>query len=109
MVSCAAGLSGCNGNGGAATAYARAACRYVARSTAAFERSQHDQTPQAAAADNRAALTDLRLALGPAGLAAAKSTSWDALVTTLSETSDQVPEASLIPALTQQCAPFSSG
>lgn len=102
-------LSGCAQGGGGAEAYARAACGYVAKSITLFDGSRHAASSQAAAADSAAALTQLRLGLAKAGLAAAKDTAWDALVTTLSETSDQVPEASLIPALTQQCAPFSSG
>jgi hypothetical protein len=102
-------LSGCGRSGASSDALARTACGYVAKSITQFDSSQHARSSQVAASDAAAALTQLRLALAPAGLAAAADPSWDALVTTLSETSDQIPESSLIHALTRQCAPFSPG
>ncbi len=101
-------LSGCGQSGTSSVALARTACGYVAKSIVLFDSSQHAASHQVATSDRAAALTQLRLALAPAGLAAAKDPSWDPLVTTLSETSDQIPESSLIHALTRQCAPFSS-
>ncbi|MGH9129846.1 MAG: hypothetical protein ACRDY2_13035 [Acidimicrobiales bacterium] len=99
-------LTGCQQGGGGGDA--RAACNYVSSSIGLFDRSQHESSA-AAAADKAAALTQLRLALAKAALAASKDTAWDALVTTLSESNDRVPESSLIPALTQQCAQFHQG
>ena len=93
-------LSGCVSAG---TADARAACGHVATSLALFRQSGHDGAH--AAAERASALDQLRLALPEAALASTKDTTWDALVTTLSETS-RVPEANLVHALTQQCAVF---
>ncbi len=84
---------------------ARAACGYVNSSIALLTRSEHDASPAAASNDRATALLQLRLALPQAALASTKNGGWDALVTTLSETS-RVPESYLVPALTQQCSVF---
>lgn len=97
-------LTGCQQGGGDADA--RAACRYVTSSVQLFDRSSHD-TGAAASADQAAALSQLRLALPQAALASTMNSSWDALVTTLSET-NRVPEANLVSALSQQCSVFTT-
>lgn len=96
-------LTGCQQS---SEAEAQAACRYVSSSIALFDRSQHAGAA-AASADQADALRQLRLALPKAALASTQNGGWDALVTTLSETS-RVPEANLVSALTQQCAVFDS-
>ena len=89
------------GGGGASSA--TAACRHVNHSLALFRQSQQttDQARSATLANQ--AYVELRVALPLAADAAASDGRWQALMTTLSETSS-VPEKELVPALTAQCS-----
>lgn len=93
-------LAGCSGSG---RTLAQRACRQVAASLALWHRAGHDTSPAQAARDRSAALLELRRALPSAALASTRSGQWQALDATLSESS-RVPEADLVPALTQECA-----
>ncbi|MDE3086769.1 MAG: hypothetical protein KGJ77_08380 [Acidobacteriota bacterium] len=87
---------------GDALALARQACGNVQRSIALYDRSTTE--PSAARqADAAAAVAQLRAALPLAAKAAGEDSQWQALVTTLSESS-RVAEADLVPALRAQCA-----
>lgn len=95
-----AGLTACSH--GDALSLARQACGHVQRSIALYERST-TAGPTAGQADTAAALAQLRAALPLAATAAGEDAQWQALVTTLAESS-RVPEADLVPALEAQCA-----
>jgi hypothetical protein len=86
-----------------AAAYARQACRYVESSLAAWARARSDPDPAAAARQRLAAQVDLRDALPLAALAASDDSQWQALATTISE-STRVDEGLLVHALAIQCA-----
>jgi hypothetical protein len=82
---------------------ARQACTHVARALTLFNRAQGEGTSPQAQADASASMAQLRAALPIAAIAAGQSAHWQALMTTLSESS-RVPEAYLVQALTAQCA-----
>lgn len=96
----AAVLSGCASSN--ALALAQSACGHVEQSVAIFTRSQHEHGA-AAAADRTQALRQLRDGLPDAATAAGEDGQWQALMTTISESS-RVPESDLLTALRIQCA-----
>ncbi len=98
-------LSGCASSN--ALALARQACGHVDQSVALFARSQSEQGT-AAAADRTSALKQLRAGLPQAATAAGEDGQWQALMTTISESS-RVPESDLVRALRLQCAVTRSG
>lgn len=98
------GLSAC-GSGGASLA--QRACADVNRSIALY-RTSKAEPPGKAARTKQRALVELRHALRPAALAGSAGGEYQALKTTLSESS-RVPEGKLISALTAQCAAATSG
>ena len=107
LLSCAIGLATCGlALGGCAytngVALAQQACAHVERSVALFTNSEHGRAPAAAAQDRAKALAQLRQALPIAARAAGDSGEWQALMTTLSESS-RVPERLLVHALRRQC------
>lgn len=98
------GLSACESAG---QAKAEAACKLVSQSISLYRRASSAASQAQAAAQQADALSLLRRAQPLAGLAATKSTRWQALATTLSEI-PRVPESSLITSLSQQCASVGS-
>ena len=104
MVVVAAGavaLSACGGSSG--QALAQQACVHVHRSVQAYLRSTVAGTPPATVAQlQRVADRELRAALPLAAQANSADGSWNALMTTISE-SATVDEAHLIPGLRAQC------
>ena len=102
----AGGLAGCATSD--ALALARQACGHVQRSLALYRAAQGSPTPADQQAKTQAALGELRLALPLAATAAGESPQWQALMTTLTESS-RVPEGDLVIALQQQCADSSGG
>lgn len=108
-VACAVGavaLSGCAH--GDALSLVRKACGHVDKSLALYRASTVATSPAAAQNDSAAALQQLRDALPLAATAAGEDATWEAFVTTLSESS-RIPESDLVIALRQQCADVSSG
>jgi hypothetical protein len=101
LASVACLATGC-GNG-AAQGLARQACTHVDQALRLYARAQSEGTGPQAGADQAASIAELRAALPIASLAAGQSAHWQALMTTLSESS-HVPEAYLVHALTAQCA-----
>ncbi|MCU1491644.1 MAG: hypothetical protein JWM85_3049 [Acidimicrobiaceae bacterium] len=102
----AAGLGGsvlaaCSSGAGA---LGQQACKDVHRSLTLYRAAERAGQTPAADAERLQALTWLRKALRPAALAGSQDGSWQALQTTLSESS-RVPESELVTALTAQCAP----
>ena len=99
-----AGLAaGCSN--GDAQGLARQACTHVDRALRLYHRAQSEGTGPQAAADQAASITELRAALPIASVAAGQSAHWQALMTTLSESSR--PRARGVPrprATTAQCA-----
>ena len=93
---------------GDALALVHKACGHVDRSLALYQQSTADASPAAAQADSAAALQQLRDALPLAATAAGEDATWQAFVTTLSESS-RVPESDLVIALREQCASVASG
>jgi hypothetical protein len=93
--------SGCDGSNGAVLA--KQACEYVSSSISLFESSltTKDKGTQNHLQDQ--AYDEMQLALQPAALAAGDNGQWQALSTTISESS-RVPEGALVSALQQQCA-----
>lgn len=81
---------------------ARQACGHVETSLALYRRSQATPPPPDAPALADKALMELRAALPLASLAASDAGEWQALQTTLAESS-RVDEGHLVPALTAQC------
>lgn len=100
------GLAGCSNSD--ALALARQACGHVQRSLALYQAAQGSPNPPDQQAKTQAALGELRLALPLAATAAGESPQWQALMTTLTESS-RVPESDLVIALQQQCADASGG
>ena len=98
------GLSAC-GSGGASLV--QRACADVNRSIALY-RASKAEAPATAARTQQRALVELRHALRPAALAGSAGGEYQALKTTLSESS-RVPEGKLISALSAQCAAATSG
>jgi hypothetical protein len=91
-----------------ALALVRQACGHVDKSLALYESSTVTSSASVAQSDDAAALQQLRDALPLAATAAGEDATWQAFVTTLSE-SNRVPESDLVRALRQQCAAVSSG
>ena len=89
--------------GGSSQALGVTACRDVRESIATYESSLRDHGGAQRAAAQALALRQLRSALGPAAQAASGDGTYQALMTTISE-SPAVPEAYLVPALQAQCA-----
>ena len=85
-----------------ALALAQQACTHVDRSVAEYELSLHAPNPANATYEQSASMTELRYALQPAALAAGQDPHWQALMTTISESS-RIPEGNLITALQAQC------
>lgn len=105
-VAVGAGLSSCAG--GNALALARKACGDVDRSLSAYRSSQQAPDSTQSEAEQALALSQLRAALQIAANAAGENSQWQALMTTLSE-STRVPESDLVHALTAQCAVAEGG
>lgn len=103
---CATGTAACGTSD--ALALARQACGHVQRSISLYQASQSAGTPAARQQQAAAALAELRQALPLAATAAGESAQWQALMTTLTESS-RVPESDLVSALQQQCADASAG
>ncbi|MHB1503306.1 MAG: hypothetical protein ACYCYD_04910 [Acidimicrobiales bacterium] len=97
----AIGLAGCANQAG--LALARQACSHVERSLSLFRVAADDPSTVKAAKQQAAALQQLRDALQPAAIAAGEAPQWQALMTTVAESS-RVPEANLVTALQRQCA-----
>lgn len=97
-------LSSCGSSG--ALNNAKASCRKVSRSITLYEKSLTAPPAQAAALRNQAG-SELQLAAGAAALATSADGSFNALMTTISE-STRVPENLLIPALRSQCKVINS-
>lgn len=91
-----------------ALALARQACGHVQRSISLYQAAQSAGSPAAQQQKAAAALAELRQALPLAATAAGESAQWQALMTTLTESS-RVPESDLVSALQQQCADASAG
>lgn len=94
-------LAGCSTAPSAGANGARA-CQHVARSLSLYRAAAATADPQVAATYKREALDQLRAALPLAAIAATASGQWQALQTTLSE-STRVPEGQLVNALSDQC------
>lgn len=97
---------GCSNS--AALALARQACGHVHRSLDLYQAAGAAPTQEGQQAGQAAALAQLRLALPLAASAAGQSAQWQALMTTLEESS-RVPESLLVKALQQQCADAAAG
>ncbi len=97
-------LSAC---GGDSDALGNQACAHVAQSLSLFAQSQRPGQHNAAALAEGAGIA-LRDALRPAALAASSSGDWQALATTISESS-RVPERNLVQALSAECASSPAG
>jgi hypothetical protein len=82
---------------------AKQACGYVYSSIAFYESSLGHNTKIQARHLQAEAYDQLQLGLQPAALAAGDDGQWQALMTTISESS-RVPEGVLVSALRQQCA-----
>jgi hypothetical protein len=98
---CCLFLAGCGNYQG--NALAREACTHVDRSIQLYREAGDTASSASAAADRSKALVQLRIALPLASVAAGEAGTWEGLEATLSE-SNRVPEARLIPALSDQCA-----
>ena len=92
-------LGACGTSG---TGLAQQACSHVNASIALFARSEHQSDPTTASALKQRANLELRAALPIAAQAAFHDGQWQALMTTVSESS-RVPESSLVGALRAQC------
>ena len=99
VIGLGAALSACGNSG---TDLAVQACSHVTRSISLFTRAEHQTDPTTAAALRQQAYLELRTALPIAAEAAFHDGQWQALMTTLSESS-RVPEATLVDALGAQC------
>jgi hypothetical protein len=93
--------AGCGSQDG--DALARQACGYVSSSITLYESSLSGKTPSETIHLQDEAYDQLQLGLQPAALAAGDNGQWQALMTTISESS-RVPERVLVSALKQQCA-----
>lgn len=102
----AGGMAGCASSD--ALALARQACGHVQRSLTLYRAAQGASSPADQQARTQQALGELRLALPLAATAAGEAPQWQALMTTLTESS-RVPEGDLVIALQQQCADASAG
>jgi hypothetical protein len=106
VVATALFLSGCSSANG--DRLAKEACSHVERSLAIYGQSLKETSSSRAASERAAALQQLRVALPIAATAAGQTTQWQALMTTLSE-STRLPESTLVYALRAQCAVAASG
>ncbi|MGH9095835.1 MAG: hypothetical protein ACRDWB_00260 [Acidimicrobiales bacterium] len=93
------GLAACAGNG---QALARQACVHVDKSISLFNQAAATPDPNRSAALGQQAYIQLVDALPLAAQAAGKDSQWQALMTTLAESS-RVSESHLVGALTDQC------
>jgi len=93
-------LSACSSGDG--TALAQQACTHVNRSIKLLDEAQHQSDPVASAAVRQKAYVQLRAALPIAAEAAYDNGQWQALMTTVAESS-RVAESTLVPALQVQC------
>jgi hypothetical protein len=82
---------------------ARRACQHVDRSIALWRKAAAEGNRAQAMALRSQSLEQLRAALPEAAIAAGEASQWQALMTTLAESS-RVPESDLLPALEAQCA-----
>jgi hypothetical protein len=99
-------VSGCGAQDGAALA--KQACGYVNSSIALYQSSLSKKNSADATHLQDEAYNELQLGLQPASLAAGDDQQWQALQTTISETS-RVPEGVLVSALQLQCAAADGG
>jgi hypothetical protein len=98
--------AGC-GNQDALT-LARQSCTFVNSSIVLYESSLTAKTPKQRKSLLDQAYSRLSMALQPAALASTDNSQWQALMTTISESS-RVPESVLVGALQQQCAVAANG
>jgi hypothetical protein len=89
-------------------ALAKQACAYVNSSITTYESSLAIKDATTKAEVQQKAYNELQLALQPAALATTDNSQWQALMTTISESS-RVPEGVLVSALQQQCAVANGG
>jgi hypothetical protein len=99
------GLAGCAND--QALTLARKACSHVERSLAIYRNVEQTPGSARAASEQARAVAQLRSALPIAAIAAGEAPQWQALMTTLSE-STRVPESALVDALEAQCAATST-
>ena len=99
IIGCGLGLAACSGNG---QALAQAACVHVHKSIALYDQSTTTSDPTRSKALGQQAYVQLLDALPLAAQAAGKDSQWQALMTTVSESS-RVSESHLVGALTDQC------
>ncbi len=92
-------LAACGTSG---TGLAQQACAHVNASVALFEKAEHQTNPATAAAEKQKAYLELRAALPISAQAAYHDGQWQALMTTVAE-STRVSEQTLVPALKAQC------
>jgi hypothetical protein len=92
-------LSACGNSG---TTLAQQACSHVTTSLHLLKRADQNSDPTAAAALRQKAYLDLRAALPLSAEAAYHDGQWQALMTTVAE-STRVPEQTLVTALEAQC------
>jgi hypothetical protein len=93
-------IAGCGTQPG--DALARQACTYVSSSISLYESGLATKDPKKKAALLDEASNRLQMALQPASLATTDNSSWQALMTTISESS-RVPESVLVSSLEAQC------
>jgi hypothetical protein len=101
MAAGSAVAAGCGTQDG--DALAKQACGYVTSSITLYESSLSDKSASGEIHLQDEAYDQLQLGLQPAALAAGDNGQWQALMTTISESS-RVPEGVLVSALRQQCA-----
>jgi outer membrane murein-binding lipoprotein Lpp len=99
------GLAGCAND--QALTLAREACSHVDRSLTIYRSVEQTPGSARAASEQAQAVAQLRSALPIAATAAGEAPQWQALMTTLSE-STRVPESDLVDALEDQCAATST-
>jgi len=97
----ALGLSSCANSDG--LALARKACALVDRSLSLYRSAQEAPGTPRAAAEQSEALNELHAALPIAATAAGEASQWQALMTTLSD-STRMSESTLVYALSAQCS-----
>jgi hypothetical protein len=99
IVGCGIGLAACSGGG---VSLARSACVHIDRSITLYKQASSESDSARSAELMQQAYIQLQDALPLAARAAGKDAQWQALMTTVSESS-RVPESALISALTDQC------
>jgi hypothetical protein len=100
VIGCGVGLAACSGG---AQSLAQAACVHVKRSITLYNEATASSDPTRSASLDQQAYIQLLDALPLAAQAAGKDAQWQALMTTVSESS-RVSESHLIGAMTDQCA-----